>query len=114
MHIKKLEIIKEEDDEEDGPQIIKTVNYPTIGDYDDDVKFILKTPLNSKERLKRLSKNNLIRNQTDKKNKFSQVLPQKKLIQKTKNQNKDIKYIKKLLLHPRQHLKCKRRKKTGT
>ena len=67
MHIKKLEIIKEEDDEEDGPQIIKTVNYPTIGDCDDDVKFILKTPLNSKERLKRLSKNNLIRNQTDKK-----------------------------------------------
>ena len=53
--IKKLETIKEEDDEEDGLQIIKLVNY-------DDVKFIKKTPLHPKERLKRLSKNNLIRN----------------------------------------------------
>ena len=93
MHVKRLETIKEEDDEEDGLQIIKTVNYATIGDYDDDVKFILKTSLHSKERLKHLGKNNLIRNQTDKKNKFSQILPQKKLKQKTKNQNKDIKYI---------------------
>ena len=38
--IKKLETIKEEDDEEDGLQIIKTVNYATISDDDDDVKFI--------------------------------------------------------------------------
>ena len=33
------------DDEEDGLQIIKTVNYATISDDDDDdVKFIKKTP----------------------------------------------------------------------
>ena len=59
--IKKLETIKE-DDEEEGLQIIKTVNYATISNKDDDVKFILKTPLHPRERLKRLSKNNLIRN----------------------------------------------------
>ena len=38
--IKKLETIKEEDDEEDGLQLIKTVNYAAISDDDDDVKFI--------------------------------------------------------------------------
>ena len=32
------------DDQEDGLQIIKTVNYATISDDDDDVKFIKKTP----------------------------------------------------------------------
>ena len=32
--------IKDEDDEEDGLQIIKTVNYATISEDDDDVKFI--------------------------------------------------------------------------
>ena len=47
-----------------------------IRDDDDDVKFILKTPLHPTERLKRLSKNYLIMNQTD----FPQILPQKKLI----------------------------------
>ena len=65
--IKKLETIKEEDDEEDGLQVIKTVKYATISNNDDDVKFIKKTPLHPRERLKRLSKNNLIRNQNDKK-----------------------------------------------
>ena len=39
----------------------------TISDDDDDVKFILKNPLHPRQRLKRLSKNNLIRNQTCKK-----------------------------------------------
>ena len=63
-----------------------------ISDDDDDVKFIKKTPLSPRERLKRLSENYLIRNQTDKKN-FLQILPQKKLIQKNKNQSKDIEYI---------------------
>ena len=67
MPIKKLETIKEEDDEEDGLQVIKTVKYATISNNDDDVKFIKKTPLHPRERLKRLSKNNLIRNQNDKK-----------------------------------------------
>ena len=38
--IKKFETIKEEDDEEDGLQLIKTVNYAAISDDDDDVKFI--------------------------------------------------------------------------
>ena len=76
--IKKLETIKEEDDEEDGLQIIKLVHYATISDYNDDVKFIKKTPLHPRERLKHLSKNNLIRNQTDEKNNFPQILPQKK------------------------------------
>ena len=60
--IKKLEIIKEEDDEEDGLQTIKTVNYMTISNDNDDVKFIKKTPWHPRERLKRLSKNNFIRN----------------------------------------------------
>ena len=71
--IKKLETIKEEDDEEDGLQIIKTINYATISDDDDDddddddVKFIKKTHLHPQQRLKRLSENNLIKNETDKK-----------------------------------------------
>ena len=55
----------------------------SISNDNDDVKFIKETPSHSRERLKRLSKNNLIRNQTDKKKKkFPQILPQKKLIQK--------------------------------
>ena len=54
--IKKLETIKEEDDEEDGLQLIKTVNYAAISDDDDDVKFILKSPTHPRERLKRLRK----------------------------------------------------------
>ena len=70
--IKKLETIKEEDDEEDGLQIIKTINYATISDDDDDdddddVKFIKKTHLHPQQSLKRLSENNLIKNETDKK-----------------------------------------------
>ena len=71
--IKKLETIKEEDDEEDGLQIIKTINYATISDDDDDddddddVKFIKKTHLHPQQRLKRLSENNLIKNETDNK-----------------------------------------------
>ena len=65
--IKKLETIKEKDDEEDGLQIIKTLNYATISDDNHDVKFIKKTPSHPRERLKRLIKDNLIRNQTDKK-----------------------------------------------
>ena len=60
--IKNLETIKEEDDEEDGLQIIKTVNYAIISDDDDDVKFIKKAPSHPRENLKRLSKNNFIRN----------------------------------------------------
>ena len=37
-----------------------------------------KIPLHPRERLKHLSKNNLIRNQTDEKNNFPRILPQKK------------------------------------
>ena len=50
-------------------------------------------PLHPRERLKRLSKNNLTRNQTDKKNNIPQILPPKKLMQKNKNQSKDTEYI---------------------
>ena len=60
--MKKLETIKEETGEEDGLKIIKAVNYATVSDDNDDVKFIKKTPLHPREGLKRLSKNNLIRN----------------------------------------------------
>ena len=89
--MKKLETIKEEDDEEDGLQIIKAVNYVTISDDDDDdVKFIKKLPCILDKYFTRFSKNSLIRNQTDKKINFPQILPQKKLIQKNKNQSKDI------------------------
>ena len=78
--------------------------YVNISDDNDDVKFILKTPLHPRERVKRLSKNYLIRNQTD----FPQILPPKKLIWKNKNQSKDIEYIKKFSLHSRERLKCNR------
>ena len=89
--MKKLETIKEEDDEEDGLQIIKAVDYVTISDDDDDdVKFIKKLPCILDKDFTRFSKNSLIRNQTDKKINFPQILPQKKLIQKNKNQSKDI------------------------
>ena len=63
-----------------------------------------------RNRLKRLSKNQLIRNQSDKIN-YPQILPQKKLIQKNKNQNKDIEYIKEVLLHPQERLKRKKKDK---
>ena len=75
--IKKLETIKEKDDEEDDLQIVKTVNYATISDDNHDVKFIKKNPSHPRKRLKRLIKDNLIRNQTDKKSNFPQMLPQK-------------------------------------
>ena len=65
--IKKLETTDQENDEEDGLQIIKTVNSINIRDNEDEVKFIKKTPLHPRGRLKRLGKNQLIRNQTDKK-----------------------------------------------
>ena len=57
------------------------------------LNLLKKTPLHPRERLKRLSKNNLIRSQTDKKNNFPQILPQRKLIQKNKNESKDNEYI---------------------
>ena len=57
------------------------------------LNLLKKTPLHPRERLKRLSKNNLIRNQTDKKNNIPQILPPKKLMQKNKNQSKDTEYI---------------------
>ena len=55
-----------------------------ISNGDDDVKFIKKSPLHPREKLKCLSKNYSIRNQTDKKKFFPKILPQKKLIQKSK------------------------------
>ena len=55
-----------------------------ISNDDDDVKFIKKSPLHPREKLKCLSKNYSIRNQTDQKNFFPKILPQKKLIQKSK------------------------------
>ena len=108
---KKLETTDEENDEEDGLQVIKTVNSINItNDDNDEVNFIKKTPLNPRDRLKRLSKNQLIRNQTDQK-KYAQILPQKKLIQENKNQSKDIEYIKNVPLHPRERLKRKKKTK---
>ena len=44
-----------------------------------------------------------------KKNNFPQILPQKRLIQKNKNHIKDIEHIKKVPLHPHEHLKRKKR-----
>ena len=76
--MKKIEIIKEEDDQEDGLQIIKTVNYATITNENYDIKFIKKTPLHPREMLKGLSKKNLIRDQTGKKNNFSSNITSKK------------------------------------
>ena len=38
-------------------------------------------------------------------------ITEKKLIQRSKNQSKEIEYIKKVLLHPRERLKCKNRLK---
>ena len=108
---KKLETTDEENDEEDGLQVIKTVNSINItNDDNDEGNFIKKTPLNPRDRLKRLSKNQLIRNQTDQK-KYAQILPQKKLIQENKNQSKDIEYIKNVPLHPRERLKRKKKTK---
>ena len=108
---KKLETTDEENDEENGLQVIKTVNSINItNDDNDEVNFIKKTPLNPRDRLKRLSKNQLIRNQTDQK-KYAQILPQKKLIQENKNQSKDIEYIKNVPLHPRERLKRKKKTK---
>ena len=108
---KKLETTDEENDEEDGLQVIKTVNSINItNDDNDEVNFIKKTPLNPRDRLKRLSKNQLIRNQTDQK-KYAQILPQKKLIQENKNQSKDIEYIKNVPLHLRERLKRKKKTK---
>ena len=108
---KKLETTDEENDEEDGLQVIKTVNSINItNDDNDEGNFIKKTPLNPRDRLKRLSKNQLIRNQTDQK-KYAQILPQKKLVQDNKNQSKDIEYIKNVPLHPRERLKRKKKTK---
>ena len=108
---KKLETTDEENDEENGLQVIKTVNSINItNDDNDEVNFIKKTPLNPRDGLKRLSKNQLIRNQTDQK-KYAQILPQKKLIQENKNQSKDIEYIKNVPLHPRERLKRKKKTK---
>ena len=67
-----------------------------------------KTPLHPRERIKRLIKNQLISGQTDEKN-DPQILLQKRLIQKNKNQSKDIEYIKKVSLHPRDRLKHKKK-----
>ena len=61
--------------------------------------------MHPRERLKRLSKTSY---QTDKK-RFPQILPQKKLIQKNKNESKGIEYIKKVPPHPPEHLKRKKR-----
>ena len=58
-----------------------------IGHDYDDVKFIFKSPLHPRERFKRQKLVN--QDQIDKKN-FPQILRQKKLIQKNKNQSKDI------------------------
>ena len=44
---------------------------------------------------------------------FSSNITSKKLIQKNKNQSKDIEYIKKVPLHTREHLKHKTRIKQG-
>ena len=59
--ITKLETITEENDEEDGLQVKKTVDSINRSD-DDEVKFKKKSPLHPRDRLKRLSENYLIRN----------------------------------------------------
>ena len=58
------------------------------------------------DRLKRFSKNYLLTNQADKIY-FPQILPLKKLIQKNKNNE----YIKKVLLHPCERLRHKKKMK---
>ena len=47
-----------------------------INDGDDEVKFMKKTSLHPRDKRKRLSKNYLIKNQTDKTN-YPQILPKK-------------------------------------
>ena len=94
--MKKIEIIKEEDDQEDGLQIIKTVNYATITNENYDVKFIKKTPLHPREMRKGLSKKNLIRDQTGKKNNFSSNITSKKAnTKKIKTKVKTLNILKK-------------------
>ena len=72
---------------------MKTVNYVNISNDDDNVKFIKKTPLHPRERLKRLSKNYLIRNQTDKKH-SSNVTSKKANTKKLKTKVKTLNILK--------------------
>ena len=68
----------------------------SISNDNDDVKFIKETPSHSRERLKRLSKNNLIRNQTDKKKKISSNITSKKInTKKIKTKVKPLTILKK-------------------
>ena len=76
------------------------------------LNLLKKTPLHPRERLKRLSKKYLIRNQTDKKS-FPQILPQKKLIQKIKTKAKILNILKKFH-HILLSIYNVRKDKTGT
>ena len=93
-----LKTIKENDN--DDREVIKTVQRVFVSDdNDDDVEFSKQMPLHTMGRLKPSEK------------KYLQILPKKKLIQRSKNQSKDIEYIKKVPPYSRERLNCKNRLK---
>ena len=102
--IKKLDTIDEENDEENGLQVIKTVNSINISDHEDEVKFIKKLLCTLGTDFNVLSKTNWLEIKLIKKVILKYYL-KKNWYRKNKNQNKDIEYIKKDPLHPRERLK---------
>ena len=95
--VQKLKTIKE--DENFDIEVIKTVQRVAVSDDDDDddVEFSKQRPLHPRDRLKRSEK------------KYLEILPKKELIQRSKNQSKEIEYIKNVPLHALEHLKRKNR-----
>ena len=91
--VQKLKTIKE--DENNDIEVIKMVQRVVIGNDDDDndAEFLKQRPLHPRHRLKRSEK------------KYLQILTRKKLIQRSKNQRKEIEYIKNASFHPRECLK---------
>ena len=104
--VRNLKTIKENDN--DDIEVIKTVQRVFVSDDnddddddddDDDVEFSKQMLLHTMDRLKPSEK------------KYLQILPKKKLIQRSKNQSKDIEYIKKVPPYSRERLNCKNRLK---
>ena len=100
--VRNLKTIKENDN--DDIEVIKTVQRVFVSDdndddNDDDVEFSKQMLLHTMDRLKPSEK------------KYLQILPKKKLIQRSKNQSKDIEYIKKVPPYSRERLNCKNRLK---
>ena len=99
--VKKFKTIKE--DENDDIEVIKTIQRVVISDDDDDndVEFFEKNALTSWGQV-----------QTFREEIFTNITKKnKKLTQRSKNQSKEIEYIKKVLLHPSERLKRKNRLK---